>query len=128
LRQTGAEARNDRLDLLLQRLVPHQLAALELRHHLGGEVVGGGAEAAAGPHHVKAPLCHVVQRGEQVLAAVADDSDLREVAPQLFQAVGQGAVAIGHAAAQHLGAASATPSIAVTLTVPVGCARRARLG
>ena len=39
-------------DALLQRLVEHHLPPLKRPDHLGGEVVGGRPEAAAGDHQV----------------------------------------------------------------------------
>ena len=50
-RRSGSQ---DRRDALLQRLVEHHLAALEAAHDLGGEIVGGGSQPAAGHDQVHA--------------------------------------------------------------------------
>ena len=90
----AGEAAQDLGDLLLHLLVEHQLAAGEAGDHLGGEVVGGRAEAAAGDDQVHALGGQEAQRRLEVLGAVADDQDVGDLDPVLGQPFGDpGAVA-----------------------------------
>jgi hypothetical protein len=95
----------DRRDALLQRLVQDHLASLERPDHLGGQVVGGRAEPAAGHDQVDALPGEEPQRALDVGRPVADDRDLGELHAELLQPVGEPrAVAVGNPAGEHLGA------------------------
>ena len=96
---------HDRGDALLERLVERHFAPLEARDDLGGQVVGGRAQPAAGDDQVHALTREEPQRALDVLRAVGDDERVRVLHPQLEQALGQPRpVAVGHAAGEHLGA------------------------
>ena len=69
----------DRGDALLQRLVEHHLAPAERAHHLGGQVVGRGAQPPAGDDQVHALGGHEAQRRRHLLAAITHDRVVDEV-------------------------------------------------
>ena len=99
------DALEDRRDPPAQRLVHDHLAALEVADDLGGEVVRGRPEAAAGDDQVDALAGEPGQRGAHVVRAVADDDDRLEVDAELAQALGEPRpVAVAHAAGEDLGA------------------------
>ena len=101
----AAQPLEDRPDPLLQRRVERERAPGEVRDDLGGQVVGGRAEAAAGHDEVEALGGHEVERGAHVGAAVGHDQDLRDLDAALAQALGQPRpVAVGDDPRQHLGA------------------------
>ena len=105
-----------------ERLVQHHLAALELTYDLRGEVVRGRAETAASQHHVEPLRRHEPQRRQHVLAAVADDRDVRQVHAELLQTLRQPrAVAVGHATRQHLRAGHHDARARLTSHLHVGC-------
>ncbi len=97
-------------DPLLERVVEHHLAAGEATDDLGGQIVRGRPEAAAG-HDQRHPLVrHVPERVQQVVRAVADDLDHRGVDAELDQALGQPRpVAVGDDPRQDLGARDQDP-------------------
>ncbi len=104
-RPAPAQPAQDHGDLLFGRGVEHHLATLEGPHQLRGAVVLGRSQAAAGHDHVQAGVGKERQRGAHVLVAVGDDDRVRVVDAQLGQALGDpSAVAVQHAAGQHLGA------------------------
>ena len=104
----AAQALEDRPDPLLERAVERERAPAVVGDHLGGQVVGGRPEAAAGDDQVE--VAHEPQRLEHVRAAVGDDHDLRDLHPVLAQALGQpGAVAVGDDPRQHLRARDEDP-------------------
>jgi hypothetical protein len=99
------ERLEDRVDALLEFLVEDELAAAKARHHLDGHVVRGRAEATARQDQVDALIGHEAQLRLDVLRAIAADRDVGELDAQLEQAIREpGAVAVLHAAAEHLGA------------------------
>ena len=79
------------------------LAALERPDDLGGQVVGGRAQAAAGDDQVDARAAGSAAP-RHVLGPVADDRDVGEVDAELAQALGQPRpVAVGDPAGEDLG-------------------------
>ena len=102
--EAAGEAAQDRRDLLLHLLVEDQVAAGEPGDDLGGEVVGGRAEAARGDDQVHPLGGHEAQRRLEVVGPVADDEDVGDVDAQLRQLFGEPRpVAVGDPAGQDLG-------------------------
>ncbi len=111
--EAAGEAAQDRRDLLLDLLVEDQLATREAGDDLGGEVVGGRAEAARGDDQVHPLGGHEAQRRLEVVGPVADDEDVGDVDAELGQAFGDpGPVAIGDPPGQDLGAGDDYPAAA----------------
>ena len=98
------EAAQDLGDLRLHLLVEDQLAPGEAGDDLGGQVVGGRAEAAGGDDQVHPLAGQEAQRRLEVVGAVGDDEDVGDLDPELGQAFGDpGPVAVGDPAGQDLG-------------------------
>ena len=138
MRKRRAKPAQDLGDPLLHALVEDQLAARERPHDLGGEVVGGRPQPAGGDDQLEALVGEEAQGREQVLAAVADGEDVGDLDSQPLELLRDpGAVAVAHAARQHLGpgdddaaARGEAPSPALTGTPgrrrgPAGAARSA---
>jgi hypothetical protein len=97
-------------DALLERHVEHHLAPAEAPHDLGGEVVGGRSQPAAGDDQRHAGVAHELERRQEVLGAVAHDLDHGRVHADLAQALRQpGAVAVRDDPAEDLGAGDEDP-------------------
>ena len=64
-------------------LVEHQLDPGEAGDDLGGQVVGGRAEPAAGDDQVAALGGHEAQARLEVVGPVADDEDVGDLDPEL---------------------------------------------
>ena len=77
------------MDTRLEILVEDHLALAEAADDLGREVIGSGAEAAAGHDQGHPRVAHEAQRGQQIIGAVTDDLDHRRVDADLCQALRQ---------------------------------------
>ena len=105
VRPARPRGRQDRGDPLLQRHVEHHRASAEGADDGRREVVGSWPQSAAGDDQRHLQRRAPPQRREHVGRAVANDRDMREVDPELAQALGQPwAVAVADTPAQHLGA------------------------
>jgi hypothetical protein len=92
-------------DALLERRIDGERAPREVGHDLGGQVVGGRSEAAAGHHEVEAVGGHEVEGGPHVARAVGDDDDVGDLDAVVAQLLGQPRpVAVGDDPGQDLGA------------------------
>ena len=101
--EPAREAGQDLRDSLLHLLVENELPPGEVRHRLGGEVVGRGAEPAAGDDQAHAQIGQEPERGLQVGLAVAHADDVGDLHSELPQPLGDpGAVAVGDPAREHL--------------------------
>ncbi len=99
----GAVAAQDREDPLLQGRVEHHLQARERTHDLGREVVRGRPEPAGGEDQVDALAGEELERGADVVRAVGDHDDVRQLDAALAQPLGEpGAVAVGDDRRQDL--------------------------
>jgi hypothetical protein len=108
--QPPREPRDDLGDPLLHSLVEHQLAAGEGRHHLRGQVVGGGPQPAAGDDQGDALRGQEAERGGEVGASIADADDVGHLDAELAQALRDpGPVPIGDSRGQDLGAGDHHP-------------------
>ena len=77
---------------------------------LGGQVVGGRAEAAAGDDELAAPVGVELQPGQQVGRPVADGQHLGHLDPELAEPLGQPRpVRVGDLPGQQLGAGQQDP-------------------
>jgi hypothetical protein len=103
VRPARHERAQDLRDPLLERCVQDHLAALEPPHDLGGQVVGGRAQAAAGQDEVEPLPGEEAQRALDVPGPVADHRDVGDVDAALAQALGEPRpVAVLHAAREDL--------------------------
>ena len=97
-------AGDDLGDPRLHRLVEDQFDAGEAGDHLGGEVVGGRPEPAAGDDQLATLVGEEGEPGLEVGGAVADHEDVDHLDPELAQALGDpGAVAVADSRRDHLG-------------------------
>jgi hypothetical protein len=100
----GHQPLDDRRDALLQGGVDRGAAALEGTHDLGGEVVGGRAEAAGGDQEFDPGAREERQGSPQVVRPVAHDDDVAHVHAQCPQLLGQpGTVPVRDPPGEHLG-------------------------
>ena len=108
--QPPSELGEDPRDLPLHPLIEDQLAAREPGHHLGGQIVGRRAEAAAGDDQVDALRGEEAQRLLEVAGAVSDAEDVGHLHAQLAEPLRDpGAVAVADPAGQDLGAGDHDP-------------------
>ncbi len=101
----AGEVGEDRGDLVLHALVEDHLHPREAGDDLGGQVVGGRPQPAAGDDEVAALGRHEPEPALEVLGPVADREDVRDLDPELAEPLRDpGAVAIRDPRGDHLGA------------------------